>query len=74
MSDQGSHFINITISALTEELQIQHKQSTSYHPQENGTVEASNKVLEHALTKVCNANHDVWDFMIPTIFWAYCTT
>ena len=58
MSDQGSHFINRTVKALTEELQIQHKKSTPYHQQANGTVEAFNKILEHALTKVCNTNQD----------------
>ena len=58
MSDHGSHFINQTVSALIEEFQIQHKKSTPYHPQANGTVEAFNKVLEHALTNICNTNCD----------------
>ena len=58
MSDQGSHFVNWTIRELSEELQIQHKRSTPYHPQENGTIEAFNKILETALTKVCNDNRD----------------
>ena len=57
MSDQGSHFINRTVKALIEELQVQHKRSTPYHPNENGTVEAFKKILETALTKVCNAHH-----------------
>ena len=38
MSDQGSHFINRTVSVLIEELQIHHKKSTTYHPQANGIV------------------------------------
>ena len=32
MSDKGSHFINCAMRALTEELQVQHKKSTPYHP------------------------------------------
>ena len=34
------------------------KKNTLYHPKVNGTVEAFNKILEHALTKVCNASRD----------------
>ena len=32
MSDQGSHFVNRMMKVLTEELQVQHKRSTPFHP------------------------------------------
>ena len=66
MSGQGIHFTNHTICVLTEEVQIQHKKSTPYHLQANGTVEAFNKV--------CNANRDDWDSNISRILWDYHTT
>jgi hypothetical protein len=74
MSDQGTHFINNTIRAMTEEIEFYHQKSTPYHPQENGTVESFNAIFKNALTKICNVNMDDWDLKIPTVLWAYRTT
>jgi len=73
MSDQGSHFMNKTIQHLTQEFMIHHQKRTPYHPHDNGMVEGFNKILEHALTKVCNVQHDECDQRIPILLWAYST-
>jgi hypothetical protein len=54
MSDQGTHLIKRTIYTMTEEFELHHQKNTPYHPQEKRTVESFNKILENALTKICN--------------------
>ena len=67
INDQGTHFVNQLIEERTKEFDIQHRRTTPYHPQANRFVEEFNKILENALTKVCNARRDVWDHKISAV-------
>ena len=54
---------------LTEEIQVQHKQSNPYHLQENGTVEAFNKILETTLTKLVYGQEAItpMEYIVPIL-------
>jgi hypothetical protein len=69
ISEQCTHFINNTIKAMIDEFEVYHHKSTPYHPQENGIIEAFNKILENSLTKICNVNMDDWELKILEVLW-----
>ena len=73
ISDQGTHFINKTIKNLTDQFHVDHRRSTTYHPQSNGVIEAFNKTLKKGLNKVFNTDKADWDKKIPAILWVYRT-
>ena len=54
ISDQGTHFVNRLIDKLIEKIHIHHRKTTPYHPHAKNVVEAFNKILENALTNICN--------------------
>ena len=59
---------------LLQKYHVQHRVTSPYHPQANGQVESTNKVIEAILTKTVKSHHIDWDDKLPEALWAYCTT
>ena len=74
VTNQGSQFTSNMIKDLLTHHNIKHRTSTPYHPQENGQVESTNKVMEAILTKTIKENRRDWFQRLPEVLWAYRTT
>jgi transposase InsO family protein len=74
VTDQGTQFTSKLMKELTEKYGIKHCKSSPYHPQANGQVESTNKVLEAILTKTVQLHHRDWADRLPEALWAYRTT
>jgi hypothetical protein len=74
ITDGGSQFTAHRITTTLENYHIKHRVTSPYHPQENGQVESTNKVLEAILTKTVSTNRQNWATELPNALWAYRTT
>jgi hypothetical protein len=72
--NQGTQFTSKMMREITEKYGIKHCKSSPYHPQANGQVESTNKVLEDILTKTVQLHHWDWPDRLPEALWAYRTT
>ena len=53
---------------------IKHRVTSPYHPQVNGQVERTNKVLENILTKTVANHHWNWAKKLPEALYTYRIT
>ena len=74
VSDGGSQFTSYLIEKLMQKYGVKHKVTTPYHPQANGQVESTNKVLENILIKIVASHCRDWAQNLPEALWAYRTT
>jgi hypothetical protein len=74
ITDRGSQFTAHKISTTLCNYHIKHRVTSPYHPQENGQVESTNKVLEEILTKIVSTNRQNCASELPNSLWAYRTT
>ena len=74
VTDQGTQFTSKLMKELTMKYGILHCKYSPYHPQVNGQVKSTNKLLEAILTKTIHLHHKYWVDRLPEDLWAYRIT
>lgn len=62
------------IGKVMQKYGVKHRVTTSYHPQVNGKVESTNKILENILTKTVASHRWDWAQKLPEALWSYRIT
>jgi len=70
-SDQGTHFKNELLNAITKLTRCKQIFSIPYHPMSNGQTERFNSTFCDQLKKFCSDNINDWDIYLQSIIWAY---
>lgn len=71
--DNGSNLNNNMMQELCKDFKIEHHNSSPYHPQMNGVVEAANKNIRKIIQKMVEAYKD-WHEMLPFALYGYRTS
>ncbi|GJY20339.1 reverse transcriptase domain-containing protein [Tanacetum coccineum] len=74
ISDRGTHFCNKIMERTLKRYGVNHRFSTSYHPQTSGQVENTNKALKRILENTVKDNPAIWSRKLNDALWAFCTS
>ena len=74
ITDHRSHFQNIMMSKLTDQLGLRHDSYTPYYLQANGLLEAINKVSVTMIKQIIGIHKLNWHTMLFSALWAYRTS
>ena len=67
--DQGAQFTSKLVRGILEKYKIKHHKSSPYHPQANGQVESTNKILEAIMTKTVKQHRRDWSDKLLEDLW-----
>ncbi|GJY97510.1 reverse transcriptase domain-containing protein [Tanacetum coccineum] len=73
ISDKGTHLCNKIIEKTMKRYGVNHRFSTSYHPQISGQVENTNIALKRILEKTVKDNLAIWSRKLDDALWAFRT-
>ncbi|GJR72792.1 reverse transcriptase domain-containing protein [Tanacetum coccineum] len=73
ISDRGTHFCNKIMERTMKRYGVNHRFSTSYHPQTSGQVENTNRALKRILEKTVKDNPAIWSRKLDDALWAFRT-
>ncbi|GJV87356.1 reverse transcriptase domain-containing protein [Tanacetum coccineum] len=73
ISDRGTHFCNKIMEKTMKRYGVNHRFSTSYHPQTSGQVENTNRALKIILETTVKDNPAIWSRKLNDALWAFRT-
>ncbi|GJV75982.1 reverse transcriptase domain-containing protein [Tanacetum coccineum] len=73
ISYRGTHFCNKIMEKTMKRYRVNHRFSTSYHPQTSGQVENTNKAHKRILEKTVKDNPTIWSRKLDDALWAFRT-
>jgi transposase InsO family protein len=71
ITDGGPSFTSHKHEFLLSKYHVLHRIASPYHPQGNGQVESTNKVIEAILTKIVREHRWDWTDRLHEALWAY---
>jgi len=73
ISDQGAEFRGRDFEEWLRGNRVEHRRTSSYHPQSNGRVERANRTIKEMLRKLVNGNRSDWEDQLASALWAIRT-
>ncbi|GJV21649.1 reverse transcriptase domain-containing protein [Tanacetum coccineum] len=74
ISDRGTYFCNKIMEKTMKRYRVNHRFSTSYHPQTSSQVENTNRALKRILEKTIKDNPAIWSRKLDDALWAFRTS